>query len=143
MGPPVSRTSSAGMLVAYWSLIVDQQLTRDLFSQQLLSNNEASKAFGGILAIPDLVGNLGLGCTVSFGPWLDLLGCGSPFMQHSQSASVSEVNARALQSFAVKCKPESELIALSIVADANPSMSHSHSYQKGLINLGCSPISAL
>lgn len=66
MGPPVSRTSNAGMLVAYWSLIVDQQLTQDLFSQQLLSNNEASKAFGGILAIPDLVGNLGLGCTVSF-----------------------------------------------------------------------------
>lgn len=51
-------------------MICDESLlTTPLFnSQQLLSKNEASKAFGGILAIPDVVGNLGLGCTVSSGP---------------------------------------------------------------------------
>ncbi|KAK9898012.1 hypothetical protein P389DRAFT_64643 [Cystobasidium minutum MCA 4210] len=67
--------------------------------QQLLSKNEASKAFGGLLAIPNLVGNLGLGCTP--------IGISAGSQCKSTPVLCSEV------------------------------------YQKGLINLGCSPVSAL
>lgn len=68
---PVSETSSAGELVLTTHLTrciessAANTLSGGTYSQQLLSKNEASKAFGGLLAIPDIVGNLGLGCTVS------------------------------------------------------------------------------